>query len=96
MTFTCDCFPYLCPNCEYRAELEDIRFSLNDQLNIIKDQNRNPANRTTPRALVALIIYVRLQEVQQEIEIHDYLVAQQEESEPALIPSDSIVWADGD
>ena len=39
------------------GELELIRSALNEQLNIIKDQNRCPANRTNARAFVALLIY---------------------------------------
>lgn len=38
-------------------ELYSMRQALNDQLNIIKDQNRWPANRTNARAFVALLIY---------------------------------------
>ena len=48
-------------------ELYSIRYMLNEQLNIIKDQNRHPANRTMIRGITALLIYNRMIEAQAQI-----------------------------
>ena len=50
------------------ANLEAIRFMLNDELNQHKDQNRIQANRTEIRAAAAIVTYRRLCEVQEEID----------------------------
>ena len=51
------------------AELYDLRYSLNDQLNTIADQNRvNPSMRTRAREITAMIIIARLRTIQAEIE----------------------------
>jgi hypothetical protein len=51
------------------AELYDLRYSLNDQLNNIADQNRvNPSMRTTTRKIISMIIIARMRTIQAEIE----------------------------
>ncbi len=59
--------PNLSPFLIQLDDLYSARQTLNDQLNIIKDMNRNPSNRTLPNAFVALVIYNRLQTVHAQI-----------------------------
>ena len=50
-------------------QLEGIRYAINEQLQLIKEQNhRNPANRTPVNKMIACILIARLRTVQEEIE----------------------------